>query len=83
MLPSMLMQPIGEIVAPLALPEAVADALTQRQGRYGPLLELAEAMEAGSNARVEALCERLTLSGDLLVRAHRAAQTTLRNEVIT
>lgn len=83
MLPSMLMQPIGEIVAPLALPEAVADALTQRQGCYGPLLELAEAMEAGSNARVEALCERLTLSGDLLVRAHRAAQTTLRNEVIT
>ena len=82
MLPAMLMQPIGEIVAALALPDAVADALTQRQGRYGPLLELAEAMESGSSARVEALCDQLTLSGDMVVRAQRAAQATVRNAAV-
>lgn len=82
MLPAMLMQPITDIIASLALPEPVVDALTHRHGRYGPLLELAEAMESGSNARVDALCDQLTLSGDLLARAQRTAQAAVRQEAI-
>jgi len=78
MLPAMLMQPMTEAVRSLALPEPVFDALTLRQGRYGSLLELAEAMEGGSSARVDALCARLTISSRTLVRAHRSAQAAVQ-----
>jgi EAL and modified HD-GYP domain-containing signal transduction protein len=73
MLPAMLMQPMSEAIASLSLPEPVADALTMRQGRYGPLLDLAEALEEDSPERVEALCASLALSSGALVRARSRA----------
>jgi len=78
LLPAMLMQPMAEAVRSLALPEPVFDALTLRQGRYASLLELAEAMEGGSSARVDALCAQLTISSRTLVRAHRSAQAAVQ-----
>jgi EAL and modified HD-GYP domain-containing signal transduction protein len=77
LLPAMLMQPMGEAIAALALPEPVADALTMRQGRFGPLLDLAEAMESGTPERVDALCTNLTISGSALVRARRSAHASV------
>jgi EAL and modified HD-GYP domain-containing signal transduction protein len=77
LLPAMLMQPMSEAIASLALPEAVVDALTARQGRYGPLLELAEALEQGSGRKVESLCASLALSHRVLARATSRAQTAV------
>jgi EAL and modified HD-GYP domain-containing signal transduction protein len=82
LLPAMLMQTMGEAIGTLALPEAVADALTMRQGRYGPLLDLAEALESGSPERVEALCTHLTISSRTLVRAHRSAQAAVQEAAL-
>jgi EAL and modified HD-GYP domain-containing signal transduction protein len=78
MLPAMLMQPMNRAITSLALPEAVADALTMRQGRYGPLLDLVEALESGPPERVEALCENLTLSSRTLLRARQSAHAAVR-----
>jgi EAL and modified HD-GYP domain-containing signal transduction protein len=82
LLPAMLMQPMAEAIASLALPEAVADALTMRQGRFGPLLDLAEALEQGSPERVEALCANLTISSRALVRARRSAQAAVEEAAL-
>jgi EAL and modified HD-GYP domain-containing signal transduction protein len=82
LLPAMLMQPMAEAIASLALPEAVADALAMRQGRFGPLLELAEALEQGSAERVEALCANLAISSRALVRARRSAQVAVQEAAL-
>ncbi len=71
MLPALLMQPMSEAVSTLALPDGVADALVARQGRFGALLNLADALEAGHDDRVEALCSELSLSVGALARARR------------
>jgi EAL and modified HD-GYP domain-containing signal transduction protein len=71
MLPALLMQPMSEAVSTLALPDGVADALVARQGRFGALLNLADALEAGQDERVEALCSELSLSVGALARARR------------
>ncbi|HYF59044.1 MAG TPA: hypothetical protein VEA81_08815 [Burkholderiaceae bacterium] len=82
LLPAMLMQPMSEAIASLALPETVADALSMRQGRFGPLLELAEALEAGHDERIEALCADLALSGTALVRARRSAEAAVQEAAL-
>ena len=41
-LPSMLMQTMAESIRTVALPDAVVDALTTREGRFGRLLELVD-----------------------------------------
>ena len=82
LLPAMLMQPMADAIASLALPESVADALTLRQGRYGPLLDLVEAMESGSTERVEALCTNLTISSRVLMRAQRSARAAVQEAAI-
>ncbi|MFM1990080.1 MAG: hypothetical protein RJA99_3037 [Pseudomonadota bacterium] len=82
MLPAMLMQPMAQAIASLALPEAVGDALTMRQGRYGPLLDLAEALESGTPERVEALCDTLTISSRTLSRARRSAQAAVQEAAL-
>lgn len=71
MLPALLMQPMSVAVSTLALPDGVADALVARQGRFGALLNLADALEAGHNDQVEALCSELSLSVGALARARR------------
>ena len=82
MLPAMLMQPMTAAIASLALPEPVADALTMRQGRFGPLLDLVEALESGMPERVEALCDTLTISSRTLSRARRSAQAAAQEAAL-
>lgn len=82
MLPAMLMQPMTAAIASLALPEPVADALTMRQGRFGPLLDLVEALESGTPERVEALCDTLTISSRTLARARRSAQAAVQEAAL-
>ena len=74
-------EPDSETIGPLALPEAVADALTMRQGRYGPLLDLAEALESGTPERVDALCANLMISSRMLARARRSAEAAVQEAV--
>lgn len=78
MLPAMLMAPIEAIVGALPLPEPVADALTARQGQYGTLLELVEALERGDGALVETLCGRLAISSRSLERIRRELEAHVR-----
>lgn len=77
MLPAMLMQPMTQAISQIALPEAVADALALRQGRYGSLLDLAEALDSGPSERIEALCDTLTISRRTLDRARLSAQAAV------
>lgn len=82
MLPAMLMQPMTAAIASLALPETVADALATRSGRFGPLLDLVEALESGTSERIEALCDTLTISSRTLARARRSAQAAVQEAAL-
>jgi len=79
-LPEALLRPMPEALAAVVLPDGVADALTARQGRFGALLNLADAMQAGNEDRVAALCEELSLSGTALARARQRATASHRVE---
>jgi len=81
-LPSMLMQTMAESIRTVALPEAVADALTSREGRFGPLLQLAEALEADDAERIDALCAELSISSRALVRARTTATAALQDAAL-
>jgi EAL and modified HD-GYP domain-containing signal transduction protein len=81
-LPSMLMQTMAESIRTVALPDAVADALTAREGRFGPLLELAEALEADDTDRIDALCVELSISSRALVRARTTASAALQDAAL-
>jgi EAL and modified HD-GYP domain-containing signal transduction protein len=81
-LPSMLMQTMAESIRTVALPEAVADALTTREGRFGPLLELVEALEADDSDRIDALCAELSISSRALVRARTTASAALQEAAL-
>lgn len=63
--------PIAEIIKPLPLPAEVVAALTTRNGRFGQLLALAEALEKGDTERVAAY--RASMPG-LSVEQLNAAQ---------
>ena len=81
MLPDLLMQPMSQALEALALPDGVADALMSRQGRFGALLNLADAMQAGPEDEVHRLCEELSLSGAALARACRRAAAPMGGRV--
>lgn len=81
-LPSMLMQTMAESIRTVALPDAVADALTSREGRFGPLLQLAEALEADDAGRIDALCTELSISSRALVRARTTATAALQDAAL-
>ena len=66
----------------MALPEAVADALTTREGRFGHLLELVEALEADDSDRIDALCAELSISSRALVRARTTASAALQEAAL-
>lgn len=69
----MLEMPMEKILETLLLPDNVTDALLQREGIYGPFLELAEACEDPHMTDVPRLTEQLQLSPDMLNRAHVSA----------
>jgi EAL and modified HD-GYP domain-containing signal transduction protein len=55
LLDALLGTPMAEVVAPLAVPDDVAAALVHREGRFGALLQLVEALEAGDDGEVARL----------------------------
>jgi EAL and modified HD-GYP domain-containing signal transduction protein len=81
-LPSMLMQTMAESIRTVALPEAVVDALTTREGRFGHLLELVEALEADDSDRIDALCAEISMSSRALVRARTTASAALQEAAL-
>jgi EAL and modified HD-GYP domain-containing signal transduction protein len=81
-LPSMLMQTMAESIRTVALPDAVVDALTTREGRFGRLLELVEALEADDSDRIEMLCAELLISSRALVLARTTASAALQEAAL-
>jgi EAL and modified HD-GYP domain-containing signal transduction protein len=83
MLPAMLMQPMTVAIAPISLPDGLADALTTRTGRFGALLDLADALESGADDQVDLLSSELSLSGPCLDRArHQAASIRVEGVLV-
>ena len=81
-LPSMLMQTMAESIRTVALPDGVAEALITREGRFGHLLELAEALEADDSDRIDLLCAELLISSRALVRARTTATAALQDAAL-
>ncbi len=65
LLGAILRVPMEEITSQIPLPETIRDALTARQGPYGPFLQLAEACEQLSDQRNLDSAELLAMSLDL------------------
>lgn len=70
LLDAMLEMPMDQILEKLFLPEPIADALLQRDGIYGPFLQLAEACESSDIAHIRELAESLTLDPERVNAAH-------------
>jgi hypothetical protein len=70
MLPCILQAPMPALLAQLSLPGHVIDALTDRSGLHGPLLALAEAVEAPNAAHPDGTAAALGLPTPLVNRLH-------------
>lgn len=73
LLDAMLEMPMDEVLDKLSLPESVTNALLDRQGIYGPFLELTEACEEGDSAHIENLAFSLQMEPETINQAHLAA----------
>lgn len=69
----MLEMPMDQVLDSLALPESITDALLQRQGIYGPFLQLTEACEGGNTSNIEMLALSLQLEPDNVNQSHLSA----------
>jgi EAL and modified HD-GYP domain-containing signal transduction protein len=73
LLHAILQMPLEQVAEQVALPETVAEALTQRSGPFGPLLDLVIALEAldapGSAERAAELAMSLGLTHEAVNRA--------------
>ncbi|MSQ58451.1 MAG: HDOD domain-containing protein [Betaproteobacteria bacterium] len=65
LLGAILRVPMEEITSQIPLPESIGDALTGRQGPYGPFLQLAEACEQLHDPKNREQAELLAMSLDL------------------
>ena len=70
LLDAMLEMPMDQILDKLILPEPISDALLNREGIYGPFLQLAEACESSDIAHIRELAESLTLDPEKVNAAH-------------
>lgn len=59
LLDAMLEMPMDKVLEKVQLPEAITDALSRREGVYGPFLQLAEACESGNGLMIEQLAASL------------------------
>jgi len=64
--------PMDQVLETIQLPDEVVQALTRREGRYGPYLALAEACELNSNL-VASLAGSLDISPSEVNQAHLSA----------
>lgn len=65
--------PLQQLLETIQLPDDIQEALLSREGVYGPLLNLAEAIEQDNQATVDRLIEELLLDPEATVAAHGAA----------
>jgi EAL and modified HD-GYP domain-containing signal transduction protein len=66
----MLEMPMDQILDKLILPEPITDALLNRDGIYGPFLQLSEACESSNTDHIRELAESLTLDPERVNAAH-------------
>lgn len=73
MLDVILEMPMEKVLEKVQLPDAVTEALLERQGIYGPFLQLAEACEDADRNRIVSLAESLQFDPNKVNNFHIAA----------
>ena len=73
LLDAILKMPIDQVLEKIQLPEAVVEALLNREGIYGPFLQLTEACEDSDDARILELAELLQLDSSKVNKCHLSA----------
>ena len=73
LLDAILKMPIDQVLEKIQLPEAVVEALLNREGIYGPFLQLTEACEDSDDARILELAELLHLDSSKVNKCHLSA----------
>jgi c-di-GMP phosphodiesterase len=69
----MLKVPMDTVLEKLQLPETIVDALTKREGIFGPFLKLTEACEDANNEEILQLASLLQLNPDKVNQCHMDA----------
>jgi EAL and modified HD-GYP domain-containing signal transduction protein len=73
LLDAILKMPMENVLEKLQLSEAINDALSHREGIYGPFLKLTEACEGANSTEILALAESLQLDAAKVNQSHIAA----------
>ena len=73
LLDAILKMPMDAVLEKLQLPEAITEALTSREGIYGPFLRLTEACEDADGNEILSLAESLQLDAQKVNESHIAA----------
>jgi len=73
LLDAILKMPMERVLEKIQLPEAVTEALLNREGVYGPFLQLAEACEGADSERIIELAELLQYDANKVNECHIAA----------
>lgn len=73
LLDAILKMPMDQVLEKIQLPEPVIEALSARQGIYGPFLQLTEACEDADSTRILELAEHLQMDSSKVNEAHIAA----------
>jgi EAL and modified HD-GYP domain-containing signal transduction protein len=73
LLDAILKMPMDAVLDKLQLPESITDALTNREGIYGPFLKLTEACEGANSSEILVLAESLQLDASKVNQSHIAA----------
>ncbi len=73
LLDAMLEMPMEQVLDKLLLPESITDALLDRQGVYGPFLQLAEACEDEDSEKITEVAGLLSIKPEQVNKAHLSA----------
>lgn len=73
LLPAFLEMPMEQVLERVVISDAIADALLDHSGIYGPFLSLVEAVESGDEGQLENLATSLMLSPIQVSEAHLQA----------
>ena len=79
-LDAILKMPIDQVLDRVQLPESVNNALLNREGLYGPFLQLAEACENADNARILELAELLQMDSSKVNQYRKSALAWAENQ---
>jgi EAL and modified HD-GYP domain-containing signal transduction protein len=74
LLPVMLRMPLEKVTETIVLPEALTDALSARQGPYGPVLQLVEMLEQLDRPEIASKASELAMSLGLTLDTVNRAQ---------